>query len=183
MQILRIKWFVTLFALNFWLTGAAHSQTPAYDLGHMGGSSLGGKLPFEGAFFNKGSVADKPMSSQATKRSIKFAFRHDLGWYAIAYYPKGQSKAFTKEYGRFTVVSADKGENLFVITLYDPDYKGDFKKNVPNPSSPKDLSGRRQVATVELKVQGNELTVTVKNADSNQVSLASGDAFQMTPGQ
>jgi hypothetical protein len=141
-----------------------------------------GQFPLEGAFFSKGSVADQAMPSQAANRSVKFAFRSELGWYAIAYYAKRPRKAFMKEYGRFTVASADNRNNSYVITLYDPDYKGDFKENAPNPSKPNDLSGKKQVATVEFKVHGNELAVTVKNADSNQVSFARGDAFQMTAG-
>jgi len=178
---IQCRWLAAVLILNLWRTPDARPQKP-YDIGHMGGSSMAGKFPFEGAFFSKESIAEKATPSHATSRSVKFAFRSNLGWYAIAYYPKHQPKASMKEYGRFTVASADKEKNSYVITLYNPDYKGIYKAVVPNPEKPNDLSGKKQVATVELKVDGNELAVTVKNADSNQVSFASGDAFQMKAG-
>ena len=172
-----------LLMLNLGLTDNTQSATPSYGLGHMGSISMGGRFPFEGAFFSKEKLTNKPMSSQATKRSVKFAFRSDLGWYAVAYYPQDRPKAGMKEYGRFTVASVDEAHHTYVITLLDPDYKGPFIARVPNPSHPKDLSGKKAVATIELQVQGKDLLATVKEANSDQVSFSTGDTFQMAPGQ
>jgi hypothetical protein len=178
---LQSRWLAALLILNLWLAPDARSQKP-YDIGHMGGSSMAGKLPLEGACFSKDSVPDQAMPSHATNRSVKFAFRANLGWYAIAYSPKHEPKSAMKEYGRFTVASADKIKNTYVFTFYSPDYKGIYKAVVPNPEKPNDLSGKKQAATVELKLDGKELAVTVKKADSNQISLARGDTFRMTAG-
>ena len=173
------KQLIPLLMLILGLAPNIRSEIKSYDKGRMGGSSMGGQFPFEGAFFSKDRLADQPMPSQATKRVVKFAFRAELGWYAIAYYPKDRPKSFMKEYGRFTATSVDKEKNSYVITLYDPDYQGEFIERVPNPSNPKDLSGKKEVATIELKIQGDELAVMVKSADSKLVSFAGGDIFQI----
>jgi hypothetical protein len=177
------RWLAALLILNLGLADDIQSATQPYDQGHMGGTSMGGKFPFAGAFFSKGKLANKPMSSQATKRTVKFAFRSDLGWYAIAYYPKDRPKAGMKEYGRFTVASVDEDRHSYVITLFDPDFKDAYMARVPNPSHPKDLGGKKPVATIELRVQGKELIATVKDARSDQISFSAGDTFPMSPGQ
>jgi hypothetical protein len=176
-------WLAALLTLNLGLTEDSRSATPPYGLGKMGGTSMGGRFPFEGAFFSKEKLTNKPMASQATKRSVKFAFRSDLGWYAIAYYPQDRPKASMKEYGRFTVASVDEAHHTYVIKLFEPDYKGAFIARVPNPPHPTDLSGKKAVATLELQVQGTNLLATVKDAQSDQVSFSTGDTFQMAPGQ
>jgi len=119
------------------------------------------------------------MASHATARAVKFAFRAELGWYAIAYYPQDRPKTGMKEYGRFTVASVDRDRHLYVITLFDPDYKGAYKARVPNPPRPNDLNGKKKAATIELQVHGQQLLATVKDANSDRVSFSPGDTFQM----
>ena len=148
-------------------------------MGRMGGTSMGGQCPFEGAFFNQGKLPNQPMASHATARAVKFAFRAELGWYAIAYYPQDRPKTGMKEYGRFTVASVDRDRHLYVITLFDPDYKGAYKARVPNPPRPNDLNGKKKAATIELQVHGQQLLATVKDANSDRVSFSPGDTFQM----
>ncbi|MCX6904751.1 MAG: hypothetical protein NTW03_14970 [Verrucomicrobia bacterium] len=177
------RWLVVLLVLNLALIAETHTATQPYDLGQMGGTSMGGKCPFEGAFFNKGKLPNKPMASQAGARAVKFAFRSELGWYAIAYYPQDRPKSGMKEYGRFTLASVDRNHHIYVITLFDPDYKGAYLARVPNPSHPKDLNGKKKVATIELQARGKELIATVKDANSDQVSFSTGDTFQMAPGK
>ena len=174
--------FAMALVFTLCLPSLSHSKSQPYDLGHMGGSSMGGQCPFEGAFFSKERLADQAALPQAVGRVVKFAFRAKLGWYAIAYYPAKEPKVHLKEYGRFTLVSADKDRGEFVICLYDPDYKGEFIERVPNPVDPNDLSKKKKIATIELKVQGDEIAATVKDADSNQISFASGETFVTAPG-